>query len=235
MTRRQSRPAVQLKHVLITVLTMTTMSAGHAGLIVSESADAGELPGAAVLTAAAPELDAIRGSLTGSGGDQADLFGIRLTAGQTFSASMTGSSLAYNSFDMGLFLFDSGGFGLVANDDSDSSPPQSSIQFTPSVTGVYYLAIAGIGYTPVSAAGAIFPAQMFGSTAEFGPTGPGGASALAGWEGTTSEGDAYEILLTGAQGWGEVTAVVPEPGTFLLTGLALSLVGLGRRRGSRKV
>jgi hypothetical protein len=91
----------------------------------------------------------------------ADVFKIFLTGGQTFSATTSASSLAFNNFDSQLFLFDSAGLGVYANDDDTTSPPQSTlpsaIAFTPAAAGIYYLAIAGSGFLPLSGGGFIFP------------------------------------------------------------------------------
>ena len=196
----------------------------NAGVIYTEVGDAGELIGTAqTVTGATGTLDAIRGNLTAG----ADLFKIILTGGQAFSATTTSSSLAFNDFDTELFLFDSTGKGLFANDDSTDSPPQSTITgFTPSVTGTYFLAIAGAGYLPTSSGGQIFASSGGFLTAAGTPTGPGGAFPLSGWTSVSSESGLYEIRLTGASIIN--AAAVPEPGSYWMLGAGLFAMAIVR-------
>src|SRR5262249_47492303 len=119
---------------------------GDAGESLLTAQIANSLPGGTPLTD-------ILGTLEPGG---ADLFKIYLTGGQTFSATTTQSFLL-NAFDSQLFLFDSTGKGVYANDDDPNSPPQSTLPsgiiYTPNASGLYYLAISGSGYLPVSATG----------------------------------------------------------------------------------
>lgn len=175
-------------------------------------------------------LSAIFGNLELGG---ADIFGIYLTGGQTFSATTVNGS---TFIDTQLFLFTSAGLGVYANDDDPNSPPQSTlpagISFTPIASGFYYLAVSGAGFMPVSSGGFIFPVsggfldQSGGIQNTVGPTGPGGASALTGWSSLSSENGAYEIDLTGAQ-------FIPEPSSALLVASGLIMAG-ARRYGKRK-
>jgi hypothetical protein len=130
---------------------------------------------------------------------------------------------------------------VYANDDDPSSPPQSTlpagISFTPAASGLYYLAIAGTGFMPVSSGGFIFPVsgglldQSGGIQNSVGPTGPGGASALNGWSSVSSESGDYDIALTGAQFL--PAAAVPEPASmWLLCGGVAA--GMLRRRFARR-
>lgn len=199
-----------------------------AGPIELESGDAGELTGTAQGFPGSGVITAIQGTLTG-GTDMADLFRLYLTAGQAFYATTTASTIAFNNFDTTLFLFDSTGLGLVANDDDPAAGPTSTIDsFTPSVSGFYYLAIAGAGYTPTSAGGAIFGDLSGGG--QVGPTGAGGALPLSAWASLTNEGDAYEIILRGvAAGPGDAIDV-PEPESWWMVMLGLCTSALVRRR-----
>jgi hypothetical protein len=228
-----------MRRVLGTVLVAASMSlTAFATNIYSETGDAGQSLSSAQFVNLQPggtALDAIRGVL--DAGD-ADIFAIYLTGGRTFSATTTASSLLFNTFDTQLFLFNSSGVGVYANDDDPSSPPQSTlpaaISLTPSASGIYYLAISGSGYLPVSSGGFIFPVSgglldpSGGSSGAVGPTGPGGSSLLSGWFSTSSESGGYEIILTGAQFLPDTG--VPEPSTGLLLGAGLTVLVFFRKR-----
>jgi hypothetical protein len=207
----------------------------------TETGDAGDLvTGAAqaVTGNAGDTVAAIKGSLGLTAGiSEADAFKIYISAPSAFSASTTGFVPGSNSFDSELFLFGLDGKGIVMNDDdSVSGGSQSAIlagnSFTASLTpGYYYLLITGSSKNPSSAGGLIFPNTTDFSvdpTGIYGPTGAGGASAISGFSGSSNEGGAYSIALTGVT----IAAVaVPEPSTLCL-GLAggLMLFGLSRRR-----
>jgi hypothetical protein len=219
---RMKRPLASLALAALLVAGATAASAAP---IEVESGDAGELTGTAQSFNGTASLDAVRGSLlTTSNLDYADLFRIYLTAGQSFSATTTGSGIAYNNFDTGLFLFNGAGLGLLANDDDPNVGPSSSIaNYAPAASGFYYLAIAGAGYTPLSAGGAIFGSLL--GLDQVGPAGPGGALPLAAWSSVSSEGGAYEIQLQGA-----LVGVVPEPSSWAMLALGLCAVAAARRR-----
>lgn len=209
------------------LLTLAATSAQ--ALAVHESGDAGELLASAQTSTGGAAISTISGALSGdTDTDYADLFRIYLKAGSNFSATTTLSDFSTNAFDTSLFLFNAAGYGVVANDDDPKVGPTSTLaSFTVSTSGYYFLAIAGAGYTPVSSDGAIFGSLSNGAQA--GPTGIGGGKALSGWSSTTSEGDAYEIVLQGA--YAGPVSVVPEPGNalMLLAGLAV-LAPAARRR-----
>jgi hypothetical protein len=171
-------------------------------------------------------LTEIIGNLTIS---DADIFAIFLTGGQTFSATTVSNTS--NFFDTQLFLFDSSGRGVYANDDDPGSPPQSTLPalnpLTPLSPGLYYLAISGSGFLPVSAGGLIFPSTVIPGILDpgiLGPTGPGGGQALSGWSSVSSEAGAYDIVLTGAQ-----FAATPEPSSAFILAGGLALLLLRRR------
>jgi hypothetical protein len=201
----------------------------------TESGTAGQTLATAQIVNTQPlgtALDAIFGTLPSG---IANVYEIYLTGGQTFSATTVNNT---TFFDSELFLFDSNGLGVYANDDDPNSPPQSTlpagVAFTPSASGIYYLAIAGSAYLPVSSGGLIFPSSggflaTSGPDQLAGPTGPGGASPLTGWNSTSSETGDYEIDLTGAQ----FVSATPEPSSGLLLSGGLLLAGLLRRRSAR--
>lgn len=180
----------------------------------NEVGDAGESLGTAQVVSGSSSLESIAGTLSGFN-DAADLFQIFLTGGQTFSATTVGGA----NFDTRLFLFDADGFGVYFNDDAASNTFQSTLpannSFTPTLSGIYYLAIAGFDYGALNAEGdRIFPgvndfaidvpeSTIF--TGVFGATGPGGALPLETLDGQIlNDGGAYAIALTGAE-------AVPEP------------------------
>ncbi|MBI3782567.1 MAG: hypothetical protein HY270_04115, partial [Deltaproteobacteria bacterium] len=165
----------------------------------AETGDAGDLLASAQATMGCGSLTSIAGTKEASG---ADLFQISITDPAAFSASTAG--MATNS-DTQLFLFDTTGLGIYANDDISSSNNRSTLPTTrppgPTVAGTYYLAISQYNRDPASTGSQlIFPDTPFISVV--GPTGAGGASPLSAWvanggsAGTSSF--TYTIDLTGA-------------------------------------
>lgn len=221
------------------------LGASHAAFAGSytEVGDAGDIvTGAAQLVSgtAGEKVTAIKGSLSSSAGiTEADAFEIYINSPSTFSASTVGFTPGVNSFNTQLFLFSLDGKGIVANDDDASGGEQSAIpagnSFTSALTpGYYILLISGDGKNPANSGGLIFPNWTDGSdsTGVYGPTGSGGALAISSFGGSSNDGGAYSITLTGVTA-GPVAAV-PEPGTLglgLLGGLALMVYR--RRRGQQ--
>lgn len=214
------------------VLMTLAAGAAHAGPV-TEGGDAGQLLGSAQTFSGSSAISAITGSLlTSSATDYADLFRVYLYAGSVFSATTTASAWNTNNFDTALFLFDSTGHGVVANDDDPNVGPQSTITISQTVgsSGYYYLAIAGAGYTPVSAGGSIF-GNLVGKD-QVGAVGAGGSGALSGWQSISHEGGDYEVVLQGA--YANVSAV-PEPTTITMLMAGLGLVGVAARRRRSQV
>jgi hypothetical protein len=158
-----------------------------------------------------------------------DMYLIYIDGGGTFSATTvgTGGSLA----DTALYLFDENGRGVYANDDADNATKRSTLpaggSLTPVTAGFYYLAIAASGIAPISSPtdNLIFPSFPF--TGVFGPTGPGGGSAISDWRGTGAGTGSYTINLTGAQ------FANPEPGSLALVSCGLVVLFAHTRRRRR--
>jgi filamentous hemagglutinin family protein len=139
-------------------------------------------------------ISQLQGTL--SSNNDVDLYRLSLTGNRTFSASTVGGS----SVDTQLFLFDANGIGVYANDDSgttlQSTLPANS-PFTPTSSGIYYLAISAWDQDPLSAGGAIFP-NGSGTVAA---TGPGSPAPLLGWNNRgQAAGGTYQIALQGIDG-----------------------------------
>ena len=178
----------------IAALALGAATSAQAAAVFNEGGtDAGQTLGTAKTFLGSGAIDTIRGTTDGD----ADLFAIYLTAGTAFSATTTASGIDYNFFDTVLYLFDAAGKGLIGNDDDgDVGGSQSTLSnYIPTVSGLYYLAITGAGYTPVSGGSAIFPSLLGqGGNVAANPA----AGALTGWNSLTSEFGDYEIQLVGA-------------------------------------
>jgi hypothetical protein len=171
-----------------------------------------------------------------------DMFKFNVQNATAFSAMVVPS--IFGIPDTELFLFDSTGRGVLGNDDLSgantlsclpsvtSNPCVSSrpVGLGPLTKGVYYLAITRSANLPLSSLGSIFSILNF--TDVVGPDlTQGGANPIMGWDGgafTTPDTDLtqYHIVLTGT---------VPEPASWLLTGLGcLVLVFLRFRLSPHK-
>ncbi len=148
-------------------------------------------------------LESISGTFSST--DSADVYQIFLTGNGTFSASTVDGT----TIDTQLFLFDAGGFGIYGNDDRagcdcfQSTLPAGDI-LTPTLPGIYFLAISEFGVEPVSTEGRIFPDAFDTESVDFEsivtPTAAGGALPLIGFDSEGfSEGN-YTIALTGVEG-----------------------------------
>ncbi len=140
-------------------------------------------------------------------------------AGGAFSASVADTDI-----DPQLFMFDSAGFGVAANDDGGPSF-SALLSFVSLGVGTYYLAVTDYGSDPVSPGGFIFPDAP---NAQYGPTGPGGGQALSGWDAGGDTGD-YRLELFDTY---IAPAAVPLPSSALL--MLPALTGLGALRARKR-
>jgi hypothetical protein len=224
------RPRALLRHLRRRVAMAGLFAAGlapaaaapAASVTWAEVGDAGQTLATAQVTVGnlTDSLVAITGNI--SSASDHDLFEIRITNGATFSATTVATPGTLD--DNQLFLFNSAGIGVYANDDSGGLGANYARAALPAggapttlTPGLYYLLIdASLSY-PVSSAGLIFPnftltsVPVVASTAVDGPTGVGGASPLSGYTGTAASFGTYTIDLTGAG-----VAIVPEPTSFVL-------------------
>jgi hypothetical protein len=169
----------------------------------TEVGDAGDLPPNAQAVTGEGPLTSISGTI--SNANDEDMYKICLLGGKTFSARTASGSVI---IDPQLFLFDAAGLGVYANDDDGPLTQQSHLPaghpLTPTLPGIYYLAISAWNNDPVSSGGLIFPDDPVSNNTAVGPTGPGGGSPISGWTsgGNTlsiAAGGGYTITLTGAE------------------------------------
>jgi hypothetical protein len=186
---------------------------GNAGIVPAFSQAAGVLP----------LLTTITGSI---GPSDVDMFAITISKAGAFSATTVGTPGSL--VDTQLFFFRFPGLGVVANDDSKGTL-RSTVQGVPVTPGLYFLGISSFDTDPESPGGLIFPSFPF--TGVFGPTGPGGGSAVTGWlnTGGTSPMGTYSIALDL-----QPPQAVPEPATLLLVGTTMAGLGLARLRQWRR-
>ncbi len=197
--------------------------------IYTESGDAGQTVGTAQNVTGVANLTRIEGSLMPDGND-VDIFRIVINDFANFRADTFGTRAGgFPNPDTQLFLFDENGFGVYGNDDAPGGGTVDSelISGVVSSNGTYLLAITTFNNEPISAGGAIFDPTGAPFTATVTPTGPGGGSALTGWDsnGDSGEHGAYGINLEGA-------TVIPAPGAVLLAAFGLPIVGIAKRRRS---
>lgn len=193
----------------------------------SEPPDAGQTLGNARVLTGTPGTSIT--SISGRLGGAADLFQF-YSPGGLFSATTVGQPGTLD--DTQLFLFNSAGFGLLANDDA-SGTRRSTISTTLSA-GLYFLGISSYDYDPVSRGPGVRLREIFPDPpyAELnGPTGFGGSRPLETWRGEIYGSGTYRIALSGAQVVG-----VPEPASVmgLLAFGALGAASFRQRKQSKQ-
>jgi hypothetical protein len=179
------------------VTAVLALALAPGALAVSETGDAGELRSTAN-DMGFGEVTQIQGSFTD--GADADLYRVCLTDGASFSASTLGATV----LDTQLFLFNSQGYGVYANDDSSGTrgsllPAQH--RFSPRAGGEYFVGISAFNRDPQSSLGEIFNNNVNRSTypdSIIDANGFGAGAPLIGWAGRASgPAGTYRITLTG--------------------------------------
>jgi len=186
-----------LKRGICLVSSLIALALAPNALAADEQGDAGDVPATAQdLTQA--QLTTINGQV--ADGNDADLFRICLSGGQTFSATTVGLS----DVDTQLFLFDAAGFGIYAHDDGTTK--QSTLPaghpLTPQTSGEYILGISAYDRDPHSVDGEIFSDVAFVTPAN----GRGAAAPVVSWDGIPRDSGTYTIALTGTCTDDETTA-----------------------------
>jgi hypothetical protein len=147
-------------------------------------------------------LTEINGSFTGA--MDSDVYRMCLSDGASFSATSVGQTFPPN-LDTQLFLFDSQGYGIYANDDAAGGIRGSTLpaqhRFSPSAGGEYFLAISQYNRDPQSSQGEIFQdnfSRWLYPDGVVPANGFGGGETLSGWNGRAPGGEGtYRITLTG--------------------------------------
>lgn len=200
----------------------------------TETGDAGSNVGSAQATGASDgePLNSIFGDLFSI--SDADLFAINITDASAFSASTVNLLTGSIFLDTQLFLFDSAGLPVFANDDDASGTTVGSTLpagsgLGPQSAGLYYLGISLSGSEPVNFANQLLFLTTGDTTALRGPNPIANGPVVNFDSSLVADGStigAYQIDLTGA-----TTSVVPEPSSFALCGLGLvGLILLARKR-----
>lgn len=181
----------------------------------AEVLDAGDLSFNSQLVTTSGPLNTITGNLSPNSGDGIDLYQISITDPLNFGASTVGGA----TWDTELYLFDSSGHGVAANDDSGNfASPNHQSRFGGAspisglLAGTYFL---GIGFSG-SLARDLSNVSLFSSTSGNG-TPNGAAAALQNWGTPATPAGSYSIAISGV-------GPVPEPAsiaTLVIGGLAL--------------
>jgi hypothetical protein len=191
------------------VIVVLALALAPGALAATEVGDAGDLRVSAN-DMGDSAVTQVAGSFTDAA--DADVYRLCLTDGASFSAtsaayaaSSDGAS-APTTLDTQLFLFDSQGYGVYANDDWNGSrfsklPAQH--RFSPRAGGEYFLAISQYNRDPQSALGEIFQDNFSRLTFPDGvlyANGFGAAETLNGWNGRApGTSGTYAITLTGTR------------------------------------
>ncbi len=196
------------------LLSVQLVASNASALGWPEVGDAGDLLPTAQDTVGNGSLDFVSGTIFTS--IDKDMYRINIVDPINFSANVAvGGSL----LDTQVFLFDSLGSGIYANDDPNGinqlSNLPAGLAAGPTVPGIYYIAISGPDNDPTTLGGEIFDDLNPGVQI---PVLLGG---ISGWSPTVSVfGGIYQIDLVGAE---FATAAVPSLGDW---GFGLLILGL---------
>jgi hypothetical protein len=179
------------------VIAVLALALAPGALAASEVGDAGELRLTANDMGSGPVAQ-IQGSFTD--GADADLYRVCLTDGSSFSASTLGAT----TLDTQLFLFNSQGYGIYANDDSAGSRGSllpARHRFSPRAGGEYFIGISAFNRDPQSSLGEIFNHNINRTVypdSIIDANGFGASAPLGGWAGRASgPPGGYRVTLTG--------------------------------------
>jgi len=176
---------------------MLALALAPGAFAASEVGDAGSLRSTANDMGSAPMME-IQGSFYDSA--DTDLYRLCLSDGASFSASTLGGT----TVDTQMFLFDSQGYGVYANDDAGGSRGSllpAHHRFSPRAGGEFFLGISVFNRDPQSSLGDIF-LNSFNRTIYpdgiIDANGFGASQPLIDWAGRASgPAGAYRIALTG--------------------------------------
>lgn len=238
-TVKHARSAAKLFTLAAALVALGLTASGVHAQTYTKTSYPGNVPPNAQNTYGTGALNTIVGSFTttstASTASNPDLYRIIITGTSPFSATTVGPDTTI--FDTQLFLFDSTGAAVYANDDaSDFTKGAFLNPVNPVAPGVYYLGVAAYGAIPRAGTGAafdMFPNTYDDTTGDVGFTGlktptPGVTGPLTNWflSGADVETGTYSIALTGT------TYAVPEASTWVSFGASalLLLAVIARRR-----
>lgn len=224
----------------ITLGLATALLAGvaHAATY-TETGDAGQTlaTAASAMTGGGAALASISGRLDTN---DADLFRIYISDPSSFSATTFNSGTDDAALDTEIFLFDSAGHAVAANDDDqggfsvDSTLPLGDGHYAGLTAGEYILGVSISGNDPVNLNNQLL-FEMSGDTTQVrGAAGGLNPTTLADFDGFqyyTNDPGTYRIDLTGVS-TGPMSAA-PEPGTWTLMIAGVALAGAALRTGRR--
>lgn len=197
----------------VTTLSVLILCSGNAmaGPDWIEDGDAGRSLGDAQDTTSVGQLTSLAGSLGGA--DEEDVYRLTVLGADDFAMPVTFGLMEGMDFNPSLWLFDSEGFGVLANDDDPITGGMGARLLTPSTDGVtlllppgeYFLAITESGNVPLSfrptgGGDGIFEEIFFFEDAfeVSGPDGAGADNPLADWSGGNGSSGNYGVVITPA-------------------------------------